>query len=71
MSDKHHAQVPQKLLDQAVLWLGKRYGLDWVGHDGAEWSAPLIARTRIVVLVFTMIERAAIRTRGGASSPGR
>jgi integrase len=27
MSDKHYAKVPQKLLDQAVLWLGKQYGL--------------------------------------------
>lgn len=27
MSDKHYAKVPQNLLDQAVEWLGKEYGL--------------------------------------------
>lgn len=27
MSDKHYAQVPQRLLDQAVEWLGQQYGL--------------------------------------------
>ena len=27
MSDKHYTKVPQKLLDQAVQWLGEEYGL--------------------------------------------
>lgn len=27
MSDRHYTQVPQKLLDQAVTWLGQEYGL--------------------------------------------
>lgn len=27
MSDKHYAKVPQNLLDQAIQWLGKEYGL--------------------------------------------
>ena len=27
MSDRHYAQVPQELLDQAVQWLGTEYGL--------------------------------------------
>lgn len=27
MSDKHYAQVPHKLLDQAIQWLGKQYGV--------------------------------------------
>lgn len=27
MSDKHYAKAPQKLLDQAIQWLGKEYGL--------------------------------------------
>ena len=27
MSDRHYTQVPQRLLDQAVTWLGQEYGL--------------------------------------------
>lgn len=27
MSDRHYAQVPQALLDEAVAWLGKQYGV--------------------------------------------
>ncbi len=27
ISDKHYAQIPQDLLDQAITWLGSEYGL--------------------------------------------
>ena len=27
MSDKHYTKTPEKLLDQAIQWAGKQYGI--------------------------------------------
>jgi len=44
MSDRHYAQIPQELLDQAVLWLGQQYGLvESAPVAGADQPAPAVA----------------------------